>query len=141
MTLNAKVEDLAKLDLAYAPPFSMAMSSTITAANVIISKLNSKIDTISPTELQEKMKSNQVNLVDVREEEECMVSKIPGSINIPMNTLEKRSNELDKNKDTVILVCKVGKRAFLSYLKLKQQGFENIKVLEGGMSAYPYKVE
>jgi NADPH-dependent 2,4-dienoyl-CoA reductase/sulfur reductase-like enzyme/rhodanese-related sulfurtransferase len=141
MTLNAKVEDLAKLDLAYAPPFSMAMSSTITAANVIISKLNSKIETISPTELQEMMKSNQVNLVDVREEEECMVSKIPGSINIPMNTLEKRSNELDKNKETVILVCKVGKRAFLSYLKLKQQGFENIKVLEGGMSAYPYKVE
>jgi rhodanese-related sulfurtransferase len=117
------------------------MSSTITAANVIISKLNSKIETISPTELQEMMKSNQVNLVDVREEEECMVSKIPGSINIPMNTLEKRSNELDKNKETVILVCKVGKRAFLSYLKLKQQGFENIKVLEGGMSAYPYKVE
>jgi rhodanese-related sulfurtransferase len=39
------------------------------------------------------------------------------------------------------LVCKVGKRAFLGYLDLKQLGFENIKVLEGGINAYPYEVE
>ena len=141
MTLNAKIEDLTKLDLAYAPPFSMAMSSTIMAANVMLNKLNGKIDTITATEMQEKLKNNMVNIVDVREEEECFISAIPGSLNIPMNALEERSKELDKSKETVILVCKVGKRAFLAYLKLKQQGFENIKVLEGGINAYPYKVE
>ncbi|MDF2839404.1 MAG: dehydrogenase, partial [Clostridia bacterium] len=141
MTLNAKVEDLTKLDLAYAPPFSMAMASTIMTANVMLNKLNSKIETISALELQEKMKNNQVNIVDVREEEECFISAIPGSLNIPMNDVEERSNEIDKSKETVLLVCKVGKRAFLAYLKLKQQGFENLKVLEGGINAYPYKVE
>lgn len=141
MTLNAKVEDLTKLDLAYAPPFSMAMSSTITAANVMLNKLNSKLKTITSIELQEKLQKNQVNIVDVREEEECFISAIPGSLNIPMNSLEERSDEIDKSKETVIVVCKVGKRAFLAYLKLKQQGFDNIKVLEGGINAYPYKVE
>ncbi|OGO78993.1 MAG: dehydrogenase [Clostridiales bacterium GWB2_37_7] len=141
MTLNAKLEDLTKLDLAYAPPFSMAMSSTIMAANVMLNKLNNKIDTITATDLQDKLKYNQVNIVDVREEEECFISSIPGSLNIPMNALERRSSELHKDKETVILVCKVGKRAFLAYLKLKQQGFENIKVLEGGINAYPYRVE
>jgi rhodanese-related sulfurtransferase len=40
----------------------------------------------------------------------------------------------------VILVCKVGSRAFLSYLKLKELGFENLRVLEGGTCAYPYKL-
>ena len=141
MTLNAKVEDLTKLDLAYAPPFSMAMSSTIMAANVMLNKLNSKIDTITSIDLQEKLKDNQVNIVDVREEEECFISAIPGTLNIPLNALAERSGEIDKSKETVILVCKVGKRAFLAYLKLKQQGFENIKILEGGINAYPYKVE
>lgn len=141
MTLNAKIEDLTKLDLAYAPPFSMAMASTIMAANVMLNKLNSKLVTITSTELQTKLQNNQVNIVDVREEEECFISAIPGSLNIPMNSIEERSGELDKHKETVILVCKVGKRAFLAYLKLKQQGFDNIKVLEGGINAYPYKVE
>lgn len=141
MTLNAKVEDLTKLDLAYAPPFSMAMSSTIMAANVMLNKLNSKIDTITAIDMQEKLKNDQVNIVDVREEEECFISAIPGTLNIPLNSLTERSGEIDKSKETVILVCKVGKRAFLAYLKLKQQGFKNIKVLEGGINAYPYKVE
>jgi NADPH-dependent 2,4-dienoyl-CoA reductase/sulfur reductase-like enzyme/rhodanese-related sulfurtransferase len=141
MTLGAKVEDLTRLDLAYAPPFSMAMSSTIMAANVMLNKLNKKLETITSLELQEKLKNNQVNIVDVREEEECFISAIPNSLNIPMNEVEERSNEIDKSKETVMLVCKVGKRAFLAYLKLKQQGFKNIKVLEGGINAYPYKVE
>jgi NADPH-dependent 2,4-dienoyl-CoA reductase/sulfur reductase-like enzyme/rhodanese-related sulfurtransferase len=141
MTLGAKVEDLTRLDLAYAPPFSMAMSSTIMAANVMLNKLNKKLETITSLELQEKLKNNQVNIVDVREEEECFISAIPNSLNIPMNEVEERSNEIDKSKENVMLVCKVGKRAFLAYLKLKQQGFKNIKVLEGGINAYPYKVE
>ncbi len=107
----------------------------------MLNKLNGKIDTITALELQEKLKNNQVNIVDVREEEEYFISAIPGSINIPLNSLKRKSGELDKSKESIILVCKVGKRAFLGYLDLKQQGFENIKVLEGGINAYPYKVE
>jgi NADPH-dependent 2,4-dienoyl-CoA reductase/sulfur reductase-like enzyme/rhodanese-related sulfurtransferase len=141
MTLNAKLEDLTKLDLAYAPPFSMAMGSTIMAANVMLNKLNGKIETITAIELREKLKEKLVNVVDVREEEEYFISAIPGSINIPLNALKRKSGELDKSKESIVLVCKVGKRAFLGYLDLKQQGFENIKVLEGGINAYPYEVE
>jgi rhodanese-related sulfurtransferase len=141
MTLNAKLEDLTKLDLAYAPPFSMAMGSTIMAANVMLNKLNGKIDTITAIELKEKLKQNLVNVVDVREEEEYFISAIPGSVNIPLNALKRKSGVLDKSKESIVLVCKVGKRAFLGYLDLKQQGFENIKVLEGGINAYPYEVE
>lgn len=140
MTLGAKVEDLAKLDLAYAPPFSMAMSSTIMAANVMLNKLNGKVASITALELQEKQKRNQVNILDVREEVEYFISAIPGSMNIPMQELPARIEEVDTNKDTV-LVCKVGKRAFLAYLQLKQLGINNIMILEGGINAYPYQVE
>jgi len=82
-----------------------------------------------------------INVLDVREEEEFFISSIPGSRNIPMNELEARIGEIDKSKETIILVCKVGKRAYLSYLRLKKLGFTNLRVLEGGICAYPYKLE
>lgn len=140
MTLGGRVEDLAKLDLAYAPPFSMAMSSSIMVANVMLNKLESKVHTMTSKELQEKMKNNEINIVDVREEVECFIAAIPGSVNIPLVELEARLQEIDPSKETV-LVCKVGKRAFLAYLKLKQLGLQNVSILEGGIHAYPYKLE
>lgn len=141
MTLGAKLEDMTKLDLAYAPPFSMAMSSTIMAANVMLNKLNGKVDSITSLELQNKLKNDTVHIVDVREEEEFFISAIPGSTNIPLNDLMSKKNQIDCSKETVVLVCKVGKRAFMAYLKLKELGFDKIEILEGGISAYPYEVE
>lgn len=136
ITLGAKVEDLEKLDLAYAPPFSMAMSTTILAANVLLNKLKNKIDSISPVELKDRM--DNVVILDVRDEASNMISSIPGAINIYSEELYMRADELDKNKETV-MVCKIGKNAYLSYIKLKEMGFKNLKVLEGGMTAYPYE--
>lgn len=140
ITLGARVEDLAKLDLAYAPPFSMAMSSTILSANVILNKLSGKVQTIKSTELEKIVENGDINIVDVREEAEFFISAIPGASNIPMNELEQRIDEIDKSRETIILVCKVGKRAFLSYLKLQELGFKNLRILEGGTTAYPYKM-
>ncbi|MDF2521077.1 MAG: dehydrogenase, partial [Clostridia bacterium] len=114
ISFNAKIEDLTKLDLAYAPPFSMAMSSTIMAANVMLNKMAGKVDTITALELKEKMSSGSVNIVDVREDAEFFISAIPGAVNIPMGELAKRQSEIDTTKETAILICKVGKRAFLS---------------------------
>jgi len=140
ITLGAKIEDLAKLDLAYAPPFSMAMSSTILTANVMMNKLSGRVETVKAPELAEKLADGSVNVLDVREEAEFFISVIPGAANIPMNELESRLNEIDRSKETMVLVCKVGKRAFLSYLKLQGMGFKNIKILEGGTCAYPYEL-
>jgi NADPH-dependent 2,4-dienoyl-CoA reductase/sulfur reductase-like enzyme/rhodanese-related sulfurtransferase len=140
ITLGAKVSDLAKLDLAYAPPFSMAMSSTILSANVMMNKLSGRLETVKSSELTGKLEDGNVNVLDVREEAEFFISAIPGAANIPMNELEARLEEIDKSKETIVLVCKVGKRAFLSYLKLKELGFTNLKILEGGTCAYPYEL-
>jgi len=136
ITLGAKVEDLEKLDLAYAPPFSMAMSTTILAANVLLNKINNKVETISPVELKEI--KDKVTILDIRDEASHMICSIPGSINIFSEELYMRGEELDKDKETII-VCKVGKNAYLSYIKLKEMGFKNVKILEGGMTAYPYE--
>ncbi len=141
ITLGARVSDLAMLDLAYAPPFSMAMSSTILAANVMMNKLTGKIETIKSGDVFKRLEEGSINILDVREEEEFFISAIPGSTNIPLHEIEARADEIDKNKETIVLVCKLGERAYLSYLKLKKLGFSDLKVLEGGTSAYPYELE
>lgn len=133
ITFGGKVEDLEKLDLAYAPPFSMAMSSTIVASNVLLNKLNGKVDTISQIELKEKL--NEVQIIDVRDEAAFNENSIEGAINIPLSQLGSRANEINKDKE-IVLTCKIGKNAYLAYLKLKDMGYENIKILDGGISAY-----
>ena len=141
ITMGARAEDLAKLDLAYAPPFSMAVGSTILSANVMLNKLNKRMESVKAPVLPDMLEKGGINVLDVREEAEFFISSIPGSRNIPMNELEARIDEIDKSKETIILVCKVGKRAYLSYLRLKKLGFTNLRILEGGICAYPYKLE
>jgi NADPH-dependent 2,4-dienoyl-CoA reductase/sulfur reductase-like enzyme/rhodanese-related sulfurtransferase len=139
ISFGATVDQLAKLDLAYAPPFSTALSSTAVAANVMMNKLAGKFIGVGPLELKGKMDAGAV-LVDVTTDKEYMVRSIPGSVNIPLRRLLERSNELGREKE-IILYCKVGLRSYLALLKLKSMGFEKVSILEGGMAAYPFETE
>ncbi|MFA5384177.1 MAG: FAD-dependent oxidoreductase [Eubacteriales bacterium] len=139
ITFGSTVDQLAKLDLAYSPPFSTAMSSTIVAANVMLNKLAGKFNGISPLDLKEKIEKGAV-MVDVRTTEEYFVRSIPGSINIPLRKLASRSGEMDRDSE-IILYCKVGQRAYMAFLQLKRMGFEKISMLEGGITAYPFATE
>ncbi|VBB06346.1 pyridine nucleotide disulphide reductase class-i signature [Lucifera butyrica] len=136
ISLGATVDDVAKLDLAYAPPFSMAMSSSIVAANVMRNKLDGKLKGISPLALAERLQDPSLVVLDLRTEPEFMIGSLPGAINIPAGELTARSQEIPRNK-TVIAVCKVGKRAYLMQPLLRQLGIQDITVLDGGIAGYP----
>ncbi len=140
ITLGAGYEALSAMDLAYAPPFNMAMGSSIVAANVMKNKVDGKLHSVNSKKLQTLMAEGRVQVVDIREEIEHFISSIPGSINIPLSELEKRLEELDRSCEMIVLVCKVGKRAFTAYKKLKAHGFTNIGILEGGIISYPYEL-
>ncbi|MDN5313282.1 MAG: hypothetical protein PWQ68_2256 [Thermoanaerobacteraceae bacterium] len=140
ITLGGTVQDMAKLDLAYAPPFSSAMSSTIVAANVARNKLLGKLEGISPLELKDKLSDPGLQIIDVREEAEYQVGAIPGSLNIPLKEIKKRVGEIDKQRETVV-VCKLGLRAYLAYITLKHLGVKNLRILDGGVTAWPFELE
>lgn len=139
ISFGATVDQLARLDLAYAPPFSTALGTTIVAANVMMNKLAGKFTGVGPLALKEKMAAGAL-LVDVRIDKEYFVRSIPGSINIPLRRLLERVDELDREKE-IILNCKVGLRSYLALLKLKGLGFEKVSILEGGLVAYPFETE
>lgn len=142
ITLGAKLEDLTKLDLAYAPPFGTAMPPVVTAANVLLNKLTGRLTGIKPQALKARLDASDQDLVlvDVRKEEEVLLGKIPGAKHIELDVIAEHAGEIDRSKE-VVLICKVGLRGYLAALKLKALGFPRVTVLEGGMTAWPYETE
>lgn len=83
--------------------------------------------------------SEQVLLLDVRELSELHgeLGHIKGIVHIPLGQLPERLTELDKYKSQkVITICKMGGRATKAGNILSQNGFNNVLVMEGGMTAW-----
>ncbi|EDL64223.1 rhodanese-like domain-containing protein [Bacillus sp. SG-1] len=95
---------------------------------------------ISPKEVEEMINnSKDINLIDVREDDEVAEGKIPGAVHIPLGSVESRMNELDKSKEYV-MVCRSGGRSGRACQLLESQGFEVIN-MNGGMLAWEGKTE
>lgn len=91
---------------------------------------------ISVQELKVKIDSeNAPIIIDVRESWEYN-EKNMGALNIPLNDLPKKLSELDFCKDKEVVVhCQSGKRSNIAMKYLHQNGFVNVKSLEGGIEA------
>jgi NADPH-dependent 2,4-dienoyl-CoA reductase/sulfur reductase-like enzyme/peroxiredoxin family protein/rhodanese-related sulfurtransferase/TusA-related sulfurtransferase len=128
------VYDLEKLELAYAPPYSSAKDPVniagFAAANVLKghSKLVhwDKIASLDPAKVQ---------LVDVRTKEEYDLGTIEGALNIPLDELRNRLDEISKDKG-IYVFCQVGLRAYVALRILAQKGFKNVMNLSGGYKTY-----
>ncbi|NPV70955.1 MAG: FAD-dependent oxidoreductase [Firmicutes bacterium] len=140
ISLKGTVDELSTLDLAYAPPFSSAMSPVITAANVLLNKMGGRLDGITAARLQARLRDPGVFLLDVRTGAEFTARSIPGSVNIPVNEIEARVAEVPRDRE-LIIICRVGRRAYTAYLKLRNLGFSRVEILDGGMLAYPYETQ
>ena len=73
-------------------------------------------------------------LIDVRTPEEYELGSIEGSVNIPLDELRDRLDEIPKDKDLYV-TCQVGLRGYLAARILTQKGFKPIN-LDGGVSSY-----
>lgn len=139
MRLGGTTDDLTKLELAYAPPFSSAKDPVnmlgFTAENV----LKGMVSFISVRELdaclEEKEQKKRMTILDVTEAAERQVFSIPGSYHIPLGELRERIGELDQEQ-LLVVYCAVGVRSYTGARILMQSGFSNVKVLEGGTSLY-----
>jgi rhodanese-related sulfurtransferase len=83
--------------------------------------------------------NKELNIIDVREEDEVATGKIPGSINIPLGSIEFRMNELDQSKE-YIMVCRSGNRSGRASQFLESQGFNAIN-MGGGMLTWEGETE
>jgi len=79
-------------------------------------------------------------LLDVRTEQEVFISKIKGSIHMPMNDVPARMIELDKEKE-IIVQCKSGKRSAKVCEYLLNNSFNNVKNLKGGIISWSEEID
>jgi NADPH-dependent 2,4-dienoyl-CoA reductase/sulfur reductase-like enzyme/rhodanese-related sulfurtransferase len=144
MALHGKMtcKELVSVDLAYAPPYSPVLSPIIVAANVLMNKLEGRVKGIRASEVKEKLQAAKASfeVLDVRDEEEVKIKKIPDSHWVPLAELKKRMGELDKKKE-IAVHCESGLRSYKACLKLRHEGFENVKNIDGGMLCWCYEQE
>jgi len=144
MALHSKMtcRELANVDLAYAPPFSPVLSPIIVAANVLSNKLDGRVEGIQASAVREKLETQKENfqVIDVREDNEVKEKRISNTLWIPYGDLKKRMSELDKRKE-IAVHCESGLRSYKACLKLQQEGFENVKNIDGGLLCWCYDVE
>ncbi len=140
LTAGMTADQLANADLIYAPPYSPAVDNIITAANILRNKMDGLMSGITPTEVFARKESgDSFTLLDVRSPAEREQMRIEGTADIPLGTLRKRIQELDRNKP-VIAFCKISLRGYEAALILKQAGFTDVSVMDGGILMWPGKL-
>ena len=102
---------------------------------------NANIGDMTPEELKQKMDAGDKDLfvLDVREPNEYQICNLGGQL-IPLNDLPKRVGELDKSKE-IVVHCKMGGRSAKAVDYLKQQGFNNVHNLVGGINAWADRID
>jgi rhodanese-related sulfurtransferase len=85
----------------------------------------------SPQELVQLLKQDKAQLIDIRFKEEFEAWHMGSAINIPLNELPKRLNEIDKNK-IIVTACPHKDRAIIAMVFLKTKGF-HAKYLKDGL--------
>ncbi len=129
------VEQLQHLELTYAPPFGSAKDVINQAAFVATNLMKGDARAIHFDEI-DNLTDEQV-LLDVRNPMELQnMGYLPGAINIPVDQLRQRMNELPKDKE-IVIYCQVGLRGNVAYRQLVNNGFK-ARNLIGGYRTYKF---
>jgi rhodanese-related sulfurtransferase len=93
----------------------------------------SEVNTLQATRLM----NEEALLLDVREDNEWAVGRLPNARHIRLGELSKRLSELEKYKEKPIVVyCRSGNRSARACALLKKSGFSNASNLAGGIMAW-----
>ncbi len=130
MRNNGTVQELVDSELCYAPPYNSAKDGGI---NIIGMSADNILKGFVKPAFFEDLKDSY--LIDVRTDIAYKTKTIDGAINIPINEIRSRINEIPKDKK-VILFCNTGYTSYNASRILIQKGFNNVYSLMGGIVLY-----
>lgn len=128
------IYDLMKVEQAYAPPYSSAKDPVAVAGYVAENIITGQMKPVYWRELRDIEMENKF-LLDVRTPDEYVLGSLPGAVNIPLDEIRDRLEELPKDK-MIYVFCAVGLRGYLASRILVQHGFETVRNLSGGLKTY-----
>ena len=127
------VYDLEHLELAYAPPYGAAKDPVNMAGFLGANLLRGDIDLCYPEDFPDC--AERVTVLDVRTPAEYDAWHIPGAVLLPYTELRQRLDEVPRDKP-VYTYCRSGFRSYIAYCVLKQNGWDDVAFLSGGMMTY-----
>ncbi|MFZ3578335.1 CoA-disulfide reductase [Virgibacillus sp. DJP39] len=130
---NLTVHDLTEIELSYAPPFSSAKDPVNMVGYVASNMIYEEIETVQWHEIDQIIEEGGM-LIDVRETIEREAGFIEGSINLPLEEIRDRLDEIPKDQ-TIYITCQVGLRGYLATRILTANGYK-VKNLDGGWKTY-----
>jgi len=142
IAFGATVNDLANLDLGYAPPYNSALDPLHNAANVIRNKLAGYARSLSPAEVRKKLENGErFVLLDVRSLQEWQAERIeaPQVKLLPLPELRRRLGELSPDEE-IVITCRTSIRAYQAQRILDGAGFKNVKFMDGSVAGWPYQL-
>jgi pyruvate/2-oxoglutarate dehydrogenase complex dihydrolipoamide dehydrogenase (E3) component/rhodanese-related sulfurtransferase len=126
------LDDLAELDLAYAPPYSTANDPINLAAFVGLNDVSGFSPLVSAAELKAELAKPEPPIVlDVRTLGEYEASHLAGAVHIPVDDLRFEVDRLPKHR-RIFVYCRSGFRAHLAVRILKQRGYADVANVTGG---------
>jgi rhodanese-related sulfurtransferase len=126
--------ELADLELAYAPPFGSAKDPVNMLGYIAENRLTHLSDAVQWNEVSLRQDDGYL-MVDVRSDEEFVQGSVPGAMNIPLDELRDRLDEIT-SKDLVV-TCQVGQRGHIATLLLNEMGFHALN-LDGGYETWSH---
>lgn len=134
LVAGGRVDELSALEHAYAPPYSSAKDPVNIAGYIAENIMNGISEHIQWHEIVEPKAAN-IFLLDVRTPEEYADGAVAGAVNIPVDELRSRLDEVPREKK-IVVYCQVGQRAYFAERILRQHGFDDVANLSGGYTTY-----
>jgi len=96
-----------------------------------------RTDNVNVQQVRELLAADPlVRIIDVRTGGEFETMHIPGSFNIPLDTLDEHAKDLADLEHPIVLVCQSGARASKAHGALTGHGKDRLHLLDGGISAW-----
>ena len=136
---NGTLEDLKDLELCYAPPFGTAKDVVNLAGLVGLNILHNTFKQVHAKDVRALVEDNAY-IIDIRGKESYDSAHIINAVNIPMDEIRDRLDEIPKDRP-VYIQCRTGKSSYNVVMALQHLGFDNVYNVAGGilgLSFYEY---
>ena len=93
------------------------------------------VPTLTLSDVKAQLRTNRVTVLDVRGQGEWSSGHVPGSLNVPVGSLERRLAEIPQDR-AVIVHCQTGSRAAIAASLLRARGFTDVRLFPGGFAEW-----
>jgi rhodanese-related sulfurtransferase len=102
----------------------------------LINEAKSRITEISAADALARHAEGSTTFLDVRDQQEVNLGKVPGALHISRGTLETKVDGAIARDARVVVYCASGSRAALAADTLRQMGYEHVSSISGGFRAW-----